>query len=88
MRNCNDQLSAARAAAEQAQTEARSSLDAAHEELRVERERGEGLTTALAEVQAQADILLADLAEAETQAEAQRADLAEAHGQTEWSATS
>ena len=50
----------------------------AHEELRGERERGERLTASLAEVQAQADVLLTDLAEAETQAEGS-ARLAEAH---------
>ena len=74
-----ERLSSVEAAAEQARAEAQS----AREELRGERERGERLTTSLAEVQAQADILLADFAEAETQAEAMRAELADVHGQAE-----
>jgi chromosome segregation ATPase len=68
---------------EQARAEAQSALESAHDELRGERERGERLTTSLAEVQAQADILLADFAEAERQADVMRAELADAHGQAE-----
>jgi len=79
----HERLASAHADLEHVRGEFQSALEAAREELRGERERGERLAVSLAEVQAQADILLADLAEAETQAEAQRADLAEAHAQTE-----
>ena len=78
-----ERLSTVEAAAEHSRAEAQSALESAHAELRGERERGERLTTSLAEVQAQADILLADFAEAETQADAMRAELADAHGQAE-----
>ena len=73
-----EQLSSAHAAFEQARTEAQAALDSAHEQLRGERERGERLTASLADVQAQADVLLTDLAEAETQTDALRGELAQA----------
>jgi len=79
----HERLNSAHAAAEQARTEALAALNSAHEQLHGERERGERLTTSLAEVQAQADMLLADLAEAETQADAMRADLTDARGQAD-----
>ena len=79
----HERLGAVYAGAEQARTDAQATLDSVHEELRGERERGERLTASLADVQAQADVLLTDLAEAETQADALRNDLAEAQAHVE-----